>query len=125
MWWVKLVPMPEPSRPDEVTWGSADEMLLEADAAGGAIGAGAALKPAERRKGFILCSKNQCQAHTRGTFKMISQKLEPILAQIRIENVWALMLSSSVRCFALRQAGDHFRKEVHTHACRAAQGAAE
>ena len=119
------MPMPEPSRPDEVTWGSADEMLLEADAAGGAIGAGAALKPAEHRKGFTPCSKNQCQAHTRSTFKMVSQKLEPILAQIRIENVWALMLGSSLRCFALRQAGDQFRKEVHTHACGAAQGAAE
>ena len=28
LWWVKLVPMPEPSRPDEVTWGSADRDVV-------------------------------------------------------------------------------------------------
>jgi hypothetical protein len=28
--------------------------------------------------------QKKCQAHTRITFKMVSQKLEPILAQIRI-----------------------------------------
>jgi len=44
--WLKLLPIPELSSPDDVTWGSADEILLDADAAGGAMGAGAALKPA-------------------------------------------------------------------------------
>ena len=53
--WLKLLPIPELSSPDGVTWGSADEILLDADAAGGAMGAGAALKPA-----FDLTSLSPC-----------------------------------------------------------------
>ena len=67
------MPSPALSRPDDVTWGSADEMLDDAGTAWGAIGAGAgaALKPARHLLRlspccpcrFVVAAKTITQQH--------------------------------------------------------------